>query len=225
MIQPLNLVLFGPPGAGKSTQAQLLMQDHTIDSISTGQRLRDTIAAGTQLGREVEDVMAQGKLVDDTLMTRLLREWLGAIPADRGVLLDGYPRTVAQAEALDGLLSAVNRPLNAAIALMLSDKEAVHRLSGRRICRIPGQPDAIIHIDDQAAVDACLAQGGTLVERPDDAPDSIVRRLAEYNAKTEPLLRWYGRRDCLILIDADGTPATVSATLSAALDTFLRKEM
>ncbi|HEY1011635.1 MAG TPA: deoxyhypusine synthase [Herpetosiphonaceae bacterium] len=216
-ILPPNIILFGPPGAGKSTQAAVLAKRWSLQAISTGQRLRDTAAAGSELGRELAEVMAAGLLVGDELMNRLLREWLGQVPAEQGVLLDGYPRTVAQAEALAGLLAELNRPLAAVVALSLSDEEAVRRLSGRRICQIPGQPDSIIHISDTAAIDACLAAGGTLVERLDDAPESITQRLAEYNAKTEPLLHFYGSLELLSIIDADGTPDQVAEAILAAL--------
>ncbi|ABX07040.1 MAG TPA: nucleoside monophosphate kinase [Herpetosiphon sp.] len=216
-MKPLNLILFGPPGAGKSTQAAYLDKLAAIDSISTGQRLRQTVETGSELGQEVAQVMAEGRLVDDTLMNKLLNEWLLGIPSEVGVLLDGYPRTLSQAQSLDQLMQTISRPLDVVIALTLSDEEAIRRLSGRRICRIKGQPDQILHINDQAALDACRANGGMLIERDDDKPETIKRRLAEYNAKTEPLLQFYGERDLLILIDADGTPDQVSKAIEQAL--------
>lgn len=216
-MKPLNLILFGPPGAGKSTQAAYLDKLAAIDSISTGQRLRQTVETGSELGQEVAQVMAEGRLVDDTLMNKLLNEWLLGIPSEVGVLLDGYPRTLSQAQSLDQLMQTISRPLDVVIALTLSDEEAIRRLSGRRICRIKGQPDQILHINDQEALDACRANGGMLIERDDDKPETIKRRLAEYNAKTEPLLQFYGERDLLILIDADGTPDQVSKAIEQAL--------
>ncbi|GAA5529564.1 nucleoside monophosphate kinase [Herpetosiphon gulosus] len=216
-MKPLNLILFGPPGAGKSTQAAYLDKLAAIDSISTGQRLRQTVETGSELGQEVAQVMAEGRLVDDTLMNKLLNEWLLGIPSEVGVLLDGYPRTLSQAQSLDQLMQTISRPLDVVIALTLSDEEAIRRLSGRRICRIKGQPDQILHINDQAALDDCRANGGMLIERDDDKPETIKRRLAEYNAKTEPLLQFYGERDLLILIDADGTPDQVSKAIEQAL--------
>lgn len=212
-----HVLLFGPPGAGKSTQARLLQQRWPIAAVSTGQLLRAEVAAGTEVGRQVRDILARGELVADTLMVAAIRAWLVALPADRGFLLDGFPRTLAQAAALDVLLTEVGRQLTAVIQLALDPTEAVYRLGGRRICHGVA-PDEIIHIDDEAAVARCLAQGGLLVQRPDDLPSVIVRRLNVYEAQTAPLLAFYTPRGLVHPVNAAGPPDDVFASVLRAVE-------
>lgn len=214
---PYNALLFGPPGAGKSTQAEYLMRHWQVAAISTGKLLREQIAAGTQVGLRVRDVLARGELVDDALMIEILRAWLTEIPRDTGFLLDGFPRTIPQAQALDQILDTLHRPLSAVIELHLSVSEAVHRLGGRRICYGNG-PDEIIHINDEAAIARCLERGGLLVQRPDDLPNVIVRRLAVYEAETEPLINYYRARGIAHHVDASGERAQVAARIMSAVE-------
>jgi adenylate kinase len=211
-----HILLFGPPGAGKSTQSARLQQRWPIVAISTGKVLREEIAAGTALGRQVRDVLARGDLVDDALMVATIRTWLVALPPDQGFLLDGFPRTLAQARALDTLLEAVGRPLTAVIQLALSVSEAVYRLGGRRLCH-GVEPEEIIHINDEGAVASCLARGGLLVQRPDDLPNVIVRRLGVYEAETGPLVAFYRTRGIVHIVDAAGSPEEVLQRITAAM--------
>lgn len=218
--EPYHILLFGPPGAGKSTQSELLAREWNVAALSTGELLREQVAAGTEIGNRVREILARGELVDDALMIEILRGWLAAIPPDKGFLLDGFPRTIPQAHALDELLDALHRPLTAVINLQLSLSEAVARLGGRRTCHGNG-PDEIIHIDDEAAVERCIARGGLLVQRPDDLPKVIVRRFNVYQAETAPLLDFYRPRGIERTVNASGSPAQIARRIVKAVRELL----
>ncbi len=213
---PPNVIIFGPPGAGKSTQAKLLVDRLPIVAISTGKMLREEVASKTELGQQVRAVLERGELVDDDLMVATIRNWLEALPEDKGFLLDGFPRTVEQAQMFDAILAGLGRSLTAVIKLQLSVSEAVYRLGGRRICYGVGTEE-IIHINDEQAVSHCLDRGGLLVQRPDDLPNVIVRRLAVYEAETEGLMAFYGPRHLNHTIDASGSPDEVVQRISRAI--------
>ncbi|TAH53113.1 MAG: adenylate kinase [Chloroflexota bacterium] len=214
--QPLHLLLFGPPGAGKSTQTEFLETEWKVAPISTGALLRAQVAAHSELGKQVSALLARGELASDEIIIPLLRARLAELSPDEGFLLDGFPRTIPQAEALDKILTELNRPLDAVISLELGTTEAVNRLGGRRICHGNG-PDEIIHINDEAAVARCIERGGLLVQRPDDLPNVIVRRLAVYQTQTEPLLNFYRPRGIVRTIDASGSPQEVARRVTAAI--------
>lgn len=218
--RPLHLLLFGPPGAGKTTQTEFLLQACKLVPISTGALLRAQVAAETEIGKQVRGILARGELVSDEIIIPLLRARLAELSPDEGFLLDGFPRNLLQAKALDKILVELNRPLDAAIFLELGTTEAVNRLSGRRLCHANGEDD-IIHINDEAAVARCIERGGLLVQRPDDLPNVIVRRLSVYQTQTEPLLNFYRPRGIARTIDASGSPPEVARRVGAALGTDL----
>ena len=208
MTQPLHVILMGAPGAGKSTQSRMLKARFPLFVLATGQLLRDEVKKRSALGVLAEGYFEQGTLLPDNVMIAIITERLGSLPADQGFMLDGFPRTVPQAEALDRLLARLDRPLTAVIALSLDDDDAVRRLGGRRMCEGLGEPFAV-HIDDQQSVQACLRLGGRIVQRPDDEPDVIIERLRTYEEETEPLIGYYRQRGVLHTISAAGEPEAV----------------
>jgi adenylate kinase len=212
----LHLILIGPPGAGKSTVAGLLVQRMPLAIIATGQLLRHEIATYTPIGRAVKPLLDQGHFAPDTMMDRLMRQWLHEVPANQGVILDGYPRNPKQAVALDGMLADKRRPLSAAIVLTLDDVEAVRRLGGRRICRWAGEPFTL-HTSDARAMARCAELGGVLETRDDDRPEIIQERMRVYEQETAPLIAFYAEQGMLAHVEAKGSPEEVTAGVLAAV--------
>jgi adenylate kinase len=196
----MRLVFLGPPGAGKGTLAVLVGRKLGIPTVSTGELFREGITKGTPLGARVKEIVAAGDLVPDELTVSLVKERLGREDARSGFILDGFPRTVAQAEALDRL-----QALDAVVNLVVSDEEVVKRLSSRRVCCSCG---AIYNTQSMPPREdgVCDACGGGLTTRRDDAPDSIANRLNVYKEQTAPLIRFYSGRSLLRNIDSSVTP-------------------
>jgi adenylate kinase len=207
--RPLNIVLLGPPGAGKSTISEALALERGLVTIATGQRLRAEIKARTALGREVTPYLERGDLAPDSLMDRLLRSALETLDTEQSFLLDGYPRTMHQALGLDGTLADYGRALDLVIALEVTDDEVVRRLSGRRICEGAGEQFPV-HIDDLASIVRCQERGGRLIQRDDDRPDVVRQRLTVYHDQTRPLLDFYAQTKLLHRVDARRPPAEVA---------------
>jgi adenylate kinase len=199
----VRVILLGPPGAGKGTQAQRLTQKLGIPQVSTGDILRAAVAAGTGLGREAKAVMDQGALVPDSVVIGIIRERLAAPDCARGYILDGFPRTAAQAEALGEMLQALGTPLTAVLSLTVDPEELVRRLGGRRTC---GSCGAAYHLETAPPRRAGLCDrcGGGLLQRDDDREETIRKRLAVYREQTAPLVAYYRGRGLLKEVDGRG---------------------
>jgi adenylate kinase len=215
-LRPINIVLLGPPGSGKSTITEAIVHERDLVAISTGQRLRAEVKARTPLGREVAPRLERGDLVPDSLMDRLLRAALETLDPQHGFLLDGYPRTIPQALGLAGMLADYHRTLDLVIALAVGDEEVIRRLGGRRICEGAGEPFPA-HIDDLASILRCQERGGRLTQRDDDRPEIVRQRLAIYHTQTQPLLDFYAAAGLLRQVDAHSTPAEVARSVLTVL--------
>jgi adenylate kinase len=210
------LILLGPPGAGKGTQAKLLAARYGIPHVSTGDMFRDHIARGDVLGKKVQALMAGGNLVPDEVTNAMVKERLGRPDVAPGCILDGYPRTVPQAEYLDRLLASMGRGVNRVISYVVAEDAVVERIGGRRSCPRCG---TVYHLTQNPPREAgrCDRDGAALVQRPDDAPENVRVRLAEYHAKTEPLVRYYREKGVLAEIDGLGAPEAVLAATARLL--------
>jgi adenylate kinase len=214
-----NLVLLGPPGTGKGTQAARLVDDFDLPYYSTGNILREAVDAETELGREAKEYMDRGDLVPDELICRVIEEKLDSGEADDGFLLDGFPRTIGQAEMLAEALDKRGRSLTAALLIDTPDDEVIRRLSGRRTCVKAGH---VYHIefDPPKNPDVCDQDGSRLIQRDDDKPETVKKRLAVYHEQTEPLIEWYDERGLLRRFDGTRTPDDVHSHIRATLATL-----
>jgi adenylate kinase len=212
----MRLVLVGPPGAGKGTQAKFIAKDVAIPQISTGDIFRANVAAFTPLGVEAKKYMDSGDLVPDEVTIAMVRERLSEHDVEGGFLLDGFPRTLGQAEALGDLLRELGQPLDAVLELQLDDDEVVLRLSGRRTCRKCGY---VWHVDFDAPTlpGICDNCGSQLFQRDDDKPETILRRLEVYAEQTEPLTGYYSSLGLLVAISASGEVDEVTERAISAL--------
>jgi adenylate kinase len=192
-----DLILFGPPGAGKGTQGALLADRLSLLRLSTGDVLRDAVKRGTEMGLAARRYMDAGELVPDDVILGIVRDYLQGEAADRGVIFDGFPRTLAQARGLAELLTDLKRPLRAVLVLDVEDEVLVARLGGRRSCASCG---AVYNVEFEPpkVVGRCDACGGELVLRPDDEPDTIRRRLQVYHDQTAPLITFYEASDAAV---------------------------
>ena len=209
----VRLILLGPPGVGKGTQGRLLAESQGIPMISTGDMLRAATAAGTPLGKEAKAYMERGDLLPDNIIIGVVEERLREPDAEHGFLLDGFPRTVPQAEALMMVLKDANLHLDAAVAIEAPDEIIIDRLAGRLTCRncsnIFGPMDS----------DACPECGGELYVRTDDQPEAVKRRLEVYRKSTEPLIEFFRGQGILKIVDGDRPREEVAQSIAAALST------
>ena len=218
----LNLVFLGPPGAGKGTQAQRISKKFGLKWISTGDMLRQAIKEGSELGKQAEKYMKKGELVPDEIVLGLLEQLLATLN-NTGFILDGFPRTVPQAEKLDRVLEAKSLMLNGAVFIDVPDKEIIKRLSARRICPNCGAVYNMIY-NPPKNDEKCDICGTPLIKRDDDKPETIQKRLKVYRNHTAPLLDYYKTKGILIRIDGTGTLDEITARIEEALMTIGSKE-
>jgi adenylate kinase len=210
------VILLGPPGSGKGTQAKRLMGEKQWPQLSTGDMLRAAIKAGTKLGLEAKSFMDKGALVPDSVVIGLIEERIQDADCRNGVIFDGFPRTIPQAEALDKMLQGLHRKVNQSVLFEIPDSELVSRLSGRRTCSKCG---TMFHVDTMKPKKdgICDQCGSPLIQRDDDKPEVIQKRLQVYHQQTSPLVGYYRDQGKLTSLDATQDPDSVSESLSQVL--------
>ena len=220
----LNLILLGPPGAGKGTQAERLAEDFNLPHISTGDMLRAHVADDSELGRKAKGFMDAGELVPDEVIIGMIVQRIDEPDARDGFLLDGFPRNEQQAKALEDALSALGRQLTAALLIEVPDEEVVRRLAGRRVC--VKNPTHIYHVDFDPPKHegVCDQDGSRLIQRDDDREETVRRRLEVYHAQTEPLIGHYDRAGLLRRVDGRRSPDEVHAHARAMVATLRLEE-
>ncbi len=218
----LNLVLLGPPGSGKGTQGERLQEDLRLPYYATGDILRAAVRDGTELGAEAKEYMDRGDLVPDDVIVGVIGERIVAKEAEDGFILDGFPRTEPQAEALGAKLNQLGREVSAAVLIEVDDEEVVRRLGGRRVCR----NGHVFHVefDPPEKPGVCDVCGEPLEVRADDEPDVIRNRLGQYHSKTKPLIDYYEGRGLLIRVDGAQDPEVVGDRIRAMLATLKMEE-
>ncbi len=215
----MRIVLLGAPGAGKGTQAQCLQRDLALPQVSTGDLLRRAVSEGTESGLSAKTAMDAGELVSDDIVLGMIKDRLEASDAASGYVLDGFPRNVAQAKGLDGVLRDLSQQLDAAVLMDVDFEVLMKRLTGRRTCSKTGKL-LNIYFSPQEELDACIDAGGELLQRDDDNEDTIRNRLEVYERETQPLIGYYRERELLQVVNADGRVGGVYARLRDTLGTL-----
>jgi adenylate kinase len=220
----LNLIMLGAPGAGKGTQADRLRDDFGLPHISTGDILRAQVTEGTPLGQEAKRFMDAGELVPDEVIVGMITQRVADADARDGFLLDGFPRTEVQADALGAALKGLGRRLTAALLIEVSDAELIQRLAGRRVC--VKNPSHIYHVDfDPPKHEGiCDQDGSRLIQRDDDKEETIRRRLEVYHSQTEPLIAYYDKTGLLRRFDGTRSPDVVHDHIRATIATLRLEE-
>ena len=215
----MQIVLLGAPGSGKGTQAQCLERDLALPQVSTGDLLRRAVSEGTELGLSAKAAMDAGELVSDDIVLGMIKQRLEDRDAASGYILDGFPRNVAQAKGLAGVLRDLGKQLDAAVLMDVDFEVLMKRLTGRRTCSKTGKL-LNIYFSPQEELDACIDAGGELLQRDDDNEDTIRNRLDVYERETQPLIGYYREREVLQVVNADGCVEDVYARLREALGTL-----
>jgi adenylate kinase len=220
----LNLILLGPPGSGKGTQGERLQEDFRLPYYATGDILRAAVKEGTDVGKQAKEYMERGDLVPDEVIIGVIGERLQGPEASDGFILDGFPRTVPQAEALDAKMRELGREITATILIEVGEDEVVRRLSGRRTCE--KNPSHIYHVDFDPPKkdDVCDVDGAKLIVRDDDEPDVIKHRLGLYREKTTPLVDYYEDEGVLQPVEGDHPPDEVEERIHSVLATLRRED-
>jgi adenylate kinase len=214
----VNLVLFGPPGAGKGTQSKILTETRGLPQLSTGDMLRAAVKAGTPVGLKAKPVMEAGELVSDEIVTQLIDENLAGLGEDQGVIFDGYPRTLAQAESLDALLARRGRRLDYVIELEVDEDALVDRITGRFTCAVCNTPYHDRYKQPVKAGTCDLCGSHEFKRRPDDNEETVRNRLAEYRAKTAPILPHYEAKGIVRRVDGMASADKVGKAIDQVLD-------
>lgn len=216
----MRIVLVGPPGAGKGTQAAYLAKNLSIPHISTGDLFRANISQGTPLGRQAQEYMRQGRLVPDEVTIGMAADRMAQPDAADGFLLDGFPRNLAQAEALDRLLAEKAQSLDAVLDLEVPEAEVVKRIAGRRTCRSDSSHTFHVEYSPPQRENVCDICGGELYQREDDAEETVRRRLEVYHTETEPIIDYYKSQGLVVTISALGPVAEVTRRAMQALSSL-----
>ncbi|MFB6813611.1 adenylate kinase [Streptomyces sp. NPDC056347] len=213
----MRIVLVGPPGAGKGTQAAYLAKNLSIPQISTGDLFRANISQGTDLGKQARSFMDAGKLVPDEVTIGMAKDRMSQSDAENGFLLDGFPRNVGQAEALDAMLKDEGTKLDAVLDLEVPEDEVVKRIAGRRICRNDGSHVFHVEYNKPATEGVCDVCGGELYQRDDDSEETVRTRLEVYHTQTEPIIDYYRAQNLVVTISALGKVTDVTERAMEAL--------
>jgi adenylate kinase len=221
-VSELNLILLGPPGSGKGTQGETLQTDLELPYYATGDILRAAVRDGTEIGKQAKEYMDRGDFVPDDVMVGVIAERIDQPEAADGFILDGFPRTIAQAEALDAKMAELGRELTAVILIEVSEEEIVRRLSGRRTC----SNGHVFHVefDPPEKEGVCDVCGEPLQTREDDKPEVVRHRLGQYEEKTKPLIDYYEQRGLLERVDGEQAPDEVGDQIRALLATLRMEE-
>ena len=217
----MNIVLFGPPGSGKGTQAKMLVEEYRIPHISTGDILRDNLKNKTKLGLEAKSYMDKGELVPDEVLIGIIKDRLSQSDCASGFLLDGYPRTLPQADALSKILDEIGMKLDVVLNIDVPDEELIKRLSGRRMCPCGASYHVLFNQPKQEGI--CDLDGNKLYQRDDDREEAIMHRLDVYKTQTQPLIDYYTKEGLMVTVNGTGGISEVFAEIRRVLDELRKK--